>query len=59
MILTNPDHLGRKLGVDGKKMRWFLRQQFPRPRAEKYRPWEITLDMVIAAVRRFGTQGGR
>ena len=53
MIDTNPDHLGKKLGVSGPRMRQFLRDKFPRPTKEKNTPWEITLDMIIQAVRYF------
>ena len=53
MIETNPDHLGKKLGVSGKKMRDFLREKFPREKKDKNKPWELTLDMVIAATRHF------
>ena len=53
MIETNPDHLGKKLGVSGRKVRQFLRDNFPRPKHKKNTQWEITLDMVIQAARYF------
>jgi hypothetical protein len=54
MILdTNPDELGKAVGVSGEKMRKFLRDKFPRPQKDKNKPWDITLDMIVQATRHF------
>lgn len=53
VIETNPDQLAKALGVSGVKLRQFLRDKFPRPASQKNKPWEITLEMVIAATRHF------
>jgi hypothetical protein len=45
-----PNDLARELNVDGKRVRAYLRQEYPRPTDQKNTNWFLT-DSQVAAVR--------
>jgi hypothetical protein len=55
-----PDDLARELGMDGKDLRGWLRQRFPRSAPEHGTNWYLTHQQVSMARRRWGpTLGGK
>jgi hypothetical protein len=52
--MTTPNELAAELRISPKALRQFLRARFTRPAAEWHTDWEVTLPMIVAAVRRFG-----
>ncbi|HKO21095.1 MAG TPA: MerR family transcriptional regulator [Candidatus Eisenbacteria bacterium] len=49
-----PEELARELGVSGKTLRQWLREEFPRPKGERGKHWDLADEQVAAARRRFG-----
>lgn len=43
-----PDDIAKELGVDPKRVRDYLRENFTRSKAEKHQPWVVTPDMATA-----------
>ena len=48
-----PNDLAKELGVDGKRVRAFLRDKFPRTSEAKNTNWELSQEQVDAVVERF------
>jgi hypothetical protein len=51
------ERIARLIGVSGKSLRKFLRNNFPRPEAQKGDPWYLTPEMIIAATRHYYRMG--
>lgn len=51
--VLRPNDLAKELGVDGKRVRAFLRDTFPRPTDSKNTNWELTQEMADAVKARF------
>lgn len=51
-----PDELARELGISGKHLRAWLREQYPRTEEMKNKPWNLTAAHESAARRRFATR---
>jgi hypothetical protein len=49
-----PEDLARELGIDGKRLRQWLRRTYPRMASEKHTAWVLSDAMVRAARRHFG-----
>lgn len=45
--MTTPNALAKELGVDPRKLRKFLRNQFPRLKSQKWTDWEINEGMEV------------
>lgn len=43
-----PDDIAEELGVDPKRVRDYLRENFTRSEAEKHQPWHVTAQMATA-----------
>jgi hypothetical protein len=50
---VRPNDLAKELGVDGKRIRGFLRQEFTRPLDAKNSSWFLTDTQVAAVKERF------
>jgi len=51
--VIRPNELAEQLGIDGKRVRAFLRTEFARPADVKNTNWELTPEMVEAIKERF------
>jgi len=51
--VIRPNELAKELGVDGKRVRAFLRTEFTRPTDAKNTNWELSPEMVTAIKERF------
>jgi hypothetical protein len=52
--ITRPEQLAARLGVDGKRVRRFLRDEYPREESERGVSWHLTADQVARVAERFG-----
>ena len=50
---VTPEMLAKELGVDGKRIRAFLRQEFTRPTEEKNTSWTLSAKQADAVRDRF------
>ncbi len=50
-----PEELAEELGISGKTLRGWLREQYPRPAIERHSWWTLTSAQVAAARKRFAT----
>jgi MoxR-like ATPase len=50
-----PNELAALLGVDGRTVRAFLREEYPREEAEAGTTWELELELAHAVVERFSS----
>ena len=51
--VIRPNELAKELGVDGKRIRAYLRTEFTRPGEAKNTNWDLTPEMVTAVKERF------
>lgn len=51
-----PEDLASRLGLDGRRVRAFLREAFPRAQAEKGQSWYLTTEQSEAVIERFGPE---
>jgi hypothetical protein len=54
-----PEELARELGVSGKTIREWLRQEYPRTGETRYQRWQLSDTQVRAVRRRFETRRQR
>ena len=54
-----PEDLARKLGVSGKTVRAWLREQYPRGEAKKHKAWRLTAAQERAVRARFSARTQR
>ena len=52
---NRPDELASELGVTGKTVRRWLRENYTRPDADWHKPWSLTAAQANAVRRRFAT----
>src|SRR5689334_13926085 len=48
-----PNDLAEELGIDGRQLRGWLREAYPRRASERGASWELTEEQVLAARARF------
>lgn len=56
---VRPEDLAREIGVSGKTLRAWLREEFPRPRSQFHKPWYLEVRQAEAARRHFSGPGAR
>jgi hypothetical protein len=52
--MYRPDEIGARLGVDGRSVRQFLRDTYPRSENEHGKEWYMTPEQAEAVLERFG-----
>ena len=51
-----PDDLATRLGIDGRRLRGFLREAYPRPEGERGQEWHLTPEQAESVLEHFGDQ---
>src|SRR4051794_37233541 len=54
-----PNDLADELGVDGRQLRGWLRDMYPRPATERGASWTLTAEQVAAARVRFAGRAAK
>lgn len=54
--IYRPDELAARLGLDGRRVREFLRQTYPREESERGSDWYLSADQAERVVEQFGAE---